>query len=49
MSTHVQPKHNGALVKLVEAFESATPDDRIAFARVIGRTELFEAAGAPAI
>lgn len=36
-------------VKLVEAFKSATPDDRIAFARVIGPTELFEAAIAPAI
>ena len=36
-------------VKLVEAFKSATPDDRIAFARVIGPTELFEAAVAPAI
>ena len=36
-------------VKLVEAFKNATPDDRIAFARVIGPTELFEAAVAPAI
>ena len=36
-------------VKLVEAFKSATPDDRIAFARVIGPTELFEAAVAPAL
>lgn len=36
-------------VKLVEAFKSATPDDRIAFARVIGPTELFEAAIEPAL
>jgi hypothetical protein len=36
-------------VKLVEAFNSATPDDRIAFARVIGPTELFEAAIEPAL
>ena len=36
-------------VKLIQAFESATPDDRIAFARVIGPDALFEAAVAPAI
>ena len=36
-------------VKLVEAFKSAMPDDRIAFARVIRPTELFEAAVAPAL
>lgn len=36
-------------VKLIEAFKSATPDDRIAFARVIGPTELFEAAIEPAL
>jgi hypothetical protein len=29
-------------VKLIEAFETATPDDRIAFARAIGPTELFD-------
>jgi hypothetical protein len=35
--------------KLIEAFKGATPDDRIAFARVIGPTELFEAAIEPAL
>jgi thioredoxin-like negative regulator of GroEL len=38
-----------ARVKLVEAFNSATPDDRVAFARAIGPTELFEAAIEPAL
>ena len=36
-------------VKLIEAFQSATPDDRVAFARAIGPTELFEAAIEPAL
>ena len=36
-------------VKLIEAFKSATPDDRVAFARAIGPTELFEAAIEPAL
>jgi hypothetical protein len=39
----------GGRVKLVEAFKCATPNDRIAFARVIGPTELFETAIEPAL
>jgi hypothetical protein len=35
-------------VKLIETFRAATADDRVALGRVIGATQLFDAAIAPA-
>ena len=36
-------------VRLIESFKKAGPEDRVALARMIGPTELFDAAIAPAL